>query len=330
MAIAATGNTTGVDATTNSTTGVGVFGGANAVTGVNYGVIGGTLSPSGYGGYFRNQGGGSGVALGTGPGFVEFFTLAGSGTRMVVANASGRLSTQTIPGSQWITNGNKIYNANSGFVGIGFSNPSTHLHVNDVIEGSLEANILITNQFTGTSTLDGLRLRMNNLTGSVQNMENGDLFLSTNQGAEGVFGSAYIFLKPTGAVGIGTNNPTAKLEVAGQVKITGGSPGAGKVLTSDATGLASWSTAANTFHTVFSVTGTGANTSGHILNLNYANQSATDILLVTHNYNPGGVGGAYHNYVVGVYWNGFNWTIYNEDTATPMLGKSFNVMVVKQ
>jgi uncharacterized protein (TIGR02145 family) len=41
-------------------------------------------------------------------------------------------------------------------------------------------------------------------------------------------------------VGIGVNSPSAKLEVAGQVKITGGAPGIGKVLTSDATGLASW------------------------------------------------------------------------------------------
>jgi len=41
-------------------------------------------------------------------------------------------------------------------------------------------------------------------------------------------------------VGIGTASPTAKLEVAGQVKITGGLPGAGKVLVSDASGLASW------------------------------------------------------------------------------------------
>lgn len=46
----------------------------------------------------------------------------------------------------------------------------------------------------------------------------------------------------TGNVGIGTVNPTAKLEVAGQIKITGGSPGLGKILTSDATGLASWNT----------------------------------------------------------------------------------------
>ena len=43
-----------------------------------------------------------------------------------------------------------------------------------------------------------------------------------------------------GNVGIGTNNPGAKLEVSGQVKITGGTPEAGKVLTSDNTGLATW------------------------------------------------------------------------------------------
>ncbi|MFH1192606.1 MAG: hypothetical protein V1655_03990, partial [bacterium] len=46
-------------------------------------------------------------------------------------------------------------------------------------------------------------------------------------------------------IGIGTATPGAKLEIAGQVKITGGNFGAGKVLTSDASGLASWEAPAN-------------------------------------------------------------------------------------
>ena len=47
-------------------------------------------------------------------------------------------------------------------------------------------------------------------------------------------------LDTSGNLGIGTVTPGAKLEVAGQIKITGGNPGDGKILTSDATGLASW------------------------------------------------------------------------------------------
>jgi hypothetical protein len=44
----------------------------------------------------------------------------------------------------------------------------------------------------------------------------------------------------TGQVGIGTTTPGAKLDVVGQIRITGGSPGLGKVLSSDASGLATW------------------------------------------------------------------------------------------
>ncbi len=41
-------------------------------------------------------------------------------------------------------------------------------------------------------------------------------------------------------VGIGTSNPSEKLELNGSIKITDGTQGAGKVLTSDANGKASW------------------------------------------------------------------------------------------
>lgn len=53
-------------------------------------------------------------------------------------------------------------------------------------------------------------------------------------------GNQLFVVKNTGNVGIGTDTPTAKLEVAGQIKITGGTPGVGKFLASDADGLASW------------------------------------------------------------------------------------------
>ena len=48
----------------------------------------------------------------------------------------------------------------------------------------------------------------------------------------------------TGYVGIGTASPGINLHVVGQVKITGGVPGASKVLTSDANGLATWTNVA--------------------------------------------------------------------------------------
>ncbi|GAG28116.1 unnamed protein product, partial [marine sediment metagenome] len=76
-------------------------------------------------------------------------------------------------------------------------------------------------------------------------------------------------LRQDGNIGIGTAIPAAKLEVNGQVKITGGSPGAGKVLTSDAGGLASWQTpgggltlpysgTTSTSGNAFSITNTGS------------------------------------------------------------------------
>ena len=49
----------------------------------------------------------------------------------------------------------------------------------------------------------------------------------------------------TGNVGVGITTPDAKLHVAGAVKVVDGTQGAGKVLTSDANGLASWQPAAS-------------------------------------------------------------------------------------
>lgn len=48
----------------------------------------------------------------------------------------------------------------------------------------------------------------------------------------------------TDSIGLGTNSPSARLEVRGNVRIVDGNEGDGKILTSDANGKASWQNAA--------------------------------------------------------------------------------------
>jgi hypothetical protein len=70
---------------------------------------------------------------GTGGSYVKITTLSGAGTRMVVADHNGILSTQAIPlgggGGYWNQTGNNITNLNDGYVGIGTLNPMRKLHV---------------------------------------------------------------------------------------------------------------------------------------------------------------------------------------------------------
>lgn len=64
----------------------------------------------------------------------------------------------------------------------------------------------------------------------------------------------------SGSVGIGTKSPGAALDVVGSVKIADGSQGVGKVLTSDANGLASWkaSTGGGSFGGLFYTAGSAS------------------------------------------------------------------------
>jgi hypothetical protein len=79
----------------------------------------------------------------------------------------------------------------------------------------------------------------------LENTTGNSLAVGFNSNTATLFVGPSSGINTTGNVGIGTTSPTAKLEVAGQVKITGGTPGAGKVLTSDATGLATWQSTSN-------------------------------------------------------------------------------------
>lgn len=75
----------------------------------------------------------------------------------------------------------------------------------------------------------------------IQTHTNTDLSFSTNNGTAQV-----LLQKTTGNLGVNVAAPAERLDVGGNVKISGtlqvlgGSPAIGKVLTSNATGLASW------------------------------------------------------------------------------------------
>lgn len=94
-----------------------------------------------------------------------------------------------------------------------------------------------------------------------------------------------------GNTGIGVLAPQQKLEVDGQIKIMGGSPGTGKVLTSDVDGVASWVTPAEgitgiTLDQAYDFGGAG---SGRTIaaDAGAVKITGTDGLLVTGNYNSG-------------------------------------------
>ncbi|MDZ7586996.1 MAG: hypothetical protein U0946_04520, partial [Patescibacteria group bacterium] len=94
--------------------------------------------------------------------------------------------------------------------------------------------ISITNASQTSGDLIHAYLGNDTATGNLLTLSSGAS--ETNRFTVSRAGQTYI----SGNLGIGTTNPGAKLEVAGQVKITGGTPGANKVLTSDANGLATW------------------------------------------------------------------------------------------
>ncbi|MBI4458027.1 hypothetical protein HY633_03635 [Candidatus Uhrbacteria bacterium] len=71
--------------------------------------------------------------------------------------------------------------------------------------------------------------------GNDQKFKMGELTLTT-----GAIEAPRLVITNAGDMGLGTDTPGAKLDINGQIKISGGSPGLNKVLTSDAAGLASW------------------------------------------------------------------------------------------
>ncbi|MBN4062487.1 hypothetical protein JYU20_04740, partial [Bacteroidales bacterium AH-315-I05] len=138
---------------------------------------------------------------------------------------------------------------NNGNVGIGTNSPARLLDVSGNAGLGNNLSALPTDAYIGISVAfnsrHGLYIRdSNNSIGDVSHgalwIENVGLGGHTFYAADQSSDASPFVIDNAGNVGIGTTGPGAKLEVAGQVKITGGTPTADEVLTTDATGLATW------------------------------------------------------------------------------------------
>ncbi len=129
-------------------------------------------------------------------------------------------------------------------VGIGEANPiETRLQV----KRADSALLLLHNSSSGADVKTGLFFKSGgSYSGSI--ITTGNTATQTFRMGFSTFGSPSpsglierISINDIGNVGIGNINPLTKLDINGQIKISGGTPGVGKLLESDATGLATWS-----------------------------------------------------------------------------------------
>lgn len=176
--------------------------------------------------------GATGAGL-TGYGLQAIKTGAGAGT-----NVAGYFSATGATGANYSI----IVPSGGGYVGFGTSSPVSPLDV--TMNGDYKYILYVHGSNPG--------LAINNTndpatTGLYKFISTGNSFqVLQNTAAGGDFSTNTSIMTwlNGGNVGIGTTNPGAKLEIAGQIKITGGSPAASRVLVSDAAGLGSWSTIA--------------------------------------------------------------------------------------
>lgn len=98
-------------------------------------------------------------------------------------------------------------------LGLGTTSPAFNLTISG---GALNTALGFTNNYTGISETDGLRIGVNADTANtyIWNYENSKLYLGTNN-------KERITILGNGRVGIGTNNPIAKFEVKGGAVING-------------------------------------------------------------------------------------------------------------
>ncbi len=157
-------------------------------------------------------------------------------------------------GSTWVANSN-LFNDGTK-IGIGTTSPSYKLDINGntSVTGQFQTNTINFNpsNWSWFGFLNGNEILYNN--GNQLELHQILSIWSNTVPLNFYNQSAVIF--NAGNVGIGTASPSAKLEVNGTVKITDGTQGLNKVLTSDASGFASWQSTSATAWSLLGNAGT--------------------------------------------------------------------------
>ncbi|TVR76281.1 MAG: hypothetical protein EA412_13855 [Chitinophagaceae bacterium] len=122
---------------------------------------------------------------------------------------------------------------NTGRIGIGTDNPTTLLDVyaDDASQSFIQAR----------SNVGRLRFHVGPFRNYIQSSEAGSAdFRDLYFGSVGGANNHMVIKGGSGNVGIGLTNPQSTLDINGEIRIRGGNPAAGRVLTSDANGNAVW------------------------------------------------------------------------------------------
>lgn len=169
--------------------------------------------------------------------------------------------------------------------------------------------------------------------GSYARATNNGAFVWSDASTTNAFSSTagnQFLIRATGGVGIGTNNPAAALHV-----VAGGG-GTNIALRIENGGIAVSGAGVNTGTAAFVQVANSTNTygfggPGYITTIYnpLCDGDPNAILIVTHNWNPPGVGVNYETHPYSVYYASPHWSIYNDDGAS-ISNMSFNVLILKK
>ena len=245
-------------------------------------------------------------------GVLDNSDTSGAGLTFGSTSGEGIASKRTAGGNQFGLDFYTAYNnrmsiANNGNVGIGTNNPEVVLDIHGTQNLSTFSDGIVNIGDTAFYhvSLDDNEIHARYGTGV------SDLFIN-DFGGFVYIGSGELIVDPNNSVTVDNDlNVYGNLNVNSAIHVPGAGVG---------------SSGAAFVHVATAGNSTGNYT---IINNPLCNGDPNAILMVTPNLNPSNTLHVYNNHPIGVWYNGSNWTIFEQDVATVPVNAAFNVLVIK-